>query len=295
MLRRCAVGVLLVLGGLTGPVQAQVQLEWKLQENEPIYLETTSNFKRTIKAFNKETKDDIDQTIVLSYTLKEKKDKELVLEQKLVSLKVKGAADKETAKAIELVQGAVFTLTVKPNMEIVKLEGYDKLVEKIANNDAELAKVVKAILTEETMKKSAHEALAFLPAEAVKPGDRWDRQIKESLGLLGNLVRNSSYTYDSSAKVEDRAVEKILVTATATYTLPAGNEDAPFRVTQGKIDVPSIKGTLYFDAAAGRLVMSEMKMSLKGALTVTVGGNAIPHEVQQDVTTRTTLLKEAPK
>jgi len=302
MRRRYWAGVLLLAAGFVAPARGAdpVQLEWKFQEKDTFRLESVSTFKQTLKALGKDIKQDLEQTTIMRFTVVEKTKDKVVLEQKLESLAIKNLAapaDKPDAKLIQQMQGATFTITLTPKMDkITEFKGYDDLIKRIAGEDRDVQKTVKAILTEDVVKKSALEALAFLPDEAVAAGGKWERKMTEPLGPLGSLSRTTSYVYEGNAKVKDKTVEKITFTAVVSYNAPATKEgDAPLQVKEGKLEVPSYKGTLYFDAAAGRLVQFETKMILKGALTLSVSGTNIPTDVQQEVSTRTELLPEDPK
>jgi hypothetical protein len=290
------VGVFLVLGGLAAPAAGQVTLEWKFNKGDTFFLETVSTFKQTLTTQGKESKQDFEMIAVLGFTVKEKNaDNSVVLEQRVEGLSVKaGGAGAADEKVIKQMTGATFTVTLSPKMEVVKFEGYDELIKRLAGEDATVQQTIKAALTEESMKKSVREALAFVPGKPVEKGAQWDATFEESLGPLGSLTRKLQYTYVGPDKLEGKEAEKITFTGSVTYTPPKADAAAPFQVAKGKIEADGLKGTIFFDAAAGRLLASETQLRLKGDLTLTVGGQSFETKMQQDVTNKTRLLNQRP-
>src|SRR5262249_13447185 len=188
-----------------------------------------------------------------------------------------------------------FTIALSPRGEILRVEGYDDLLKKLAGEDAALQKGVQALLSEETVRQSLAEAFSFLPDKPVKPQDQWERKQEIALGPLGHLSFKRSYTYDSREKVGGKELDRITFTAATTYQAPkAGDANAPLQVAQGKIEADDFGGTITFDAAAGRLVQLEMEMKLKGTLLLTVNGSNVATETQQTQTVKIRLLDKKP-
>jgi hypothetical protein len=272
-----------------------------LEKGDVFYLKTESVIKQTTKTLGKELKQDTEQTTVLSFRVKEvKEDKSLVVEEKVESLKSKssGPADPAEAKVLEQMQGAKFDITFGPRMEILAFEGYDELLKKLSGDNAGVRDLIRDILPEEAMKKSAREALTvFLPDKAVNPGEKWTyKGPPEPLGPLGSLKQEINYVYDGNAQVNGKEVAKISFTSAVTYVPPKGSaaKSAPFQIKQGNLSAENAKGLLYFDANAGRLVLSESRMTLRGALTVQVSGTDLLTDMQQEVSTKTQLFNEKP-
>ncbi len=303
MLQRCWLAAVLTLGVLALPAHGQVAMEWKLKEGDKFYLETVSTFKQVMRTLGRELKQDLEQTTVFGVTVTKKDaDGSFVLEQKIEALMIKNAAgtaggtdDKFNQQLI----GAVFKVTVSPKGEVTKFEGYDDLVKKVVGDDAAARKVFQAIMPEEYSKRSAAEAFAFLPDKPVKTADNWERKLETSLGPLGSFSSKRTYTYEGRETAEGKDLEKITFTAATTYNPPtppkSGEPPAfAFQVDKGDLKVEDYKGTVWFDAAAGRLARSEWSMRVRGTVVITVSGTKIDTEAQQDQTVKIRLLDKNP-
>lgn len=306
MLSRCGIGAALVLAALAGPAPAQVTLQWKFKEGDKFYLESVSILKQSMKTLNKELKQDIEQTTLFSFTVQKKdSDNNAVLQATIESVAVKniggptGAVPAED-KFNQVLKGCTFRVTVNPRGEVTKFEGYDDLIKKLAGSDKAAQENVRAVLSEEYLKRSAGEAFLPLPAGAVKPGDSWggDKKQELRLGPLGSFTTTRRYTYDGKESPDGKPLDKVSVTATATYAPPKAGEPTPFpfQVTKGSLKADDIKGTAYFDAATGRLAQATTTMHLHGTLTIVVGGGQpIDTEVEQDQNVKSRLLDKPPQ
>jgi len=293
MLRRTWWGVVLVLLGVAAPAQAQVKLEWKFKKGETYYVENKTDLKQTIDVMGMSVKQDMTNTTLASFAVKDVSESNVVLEQKILDVKVKssgglgGGADKMTEK----MKGAVFTITMSPNGKISKFEGYEDLIKRIAAENEEAGKLVKLMLTEETMKKGAEEAFGFLPNKAVDKGEKWKSSLTVPMGPIGTFKAENSYTYQGKSADGD----EIAVAASMTYMPPKGDGgDLPFKVVKGDLKSEGAKGTIIFDREKGRMVRYTMNMVLKGSLTMEVQGNQIQMDMVQDQKSTIRVLDKPP-
>lgn len=297
---RDGIGVVLVLTVAALPARAQVALDWKLKEGDRFYLLTESTFNQVMelpgKDAGKEIKQELTQTSVLQFFVEKKTpDGNYTIKETIEGLLVKGASG--TAASDDKIQGASFTLTLNPKLEVVKLEGYSDFVKKLAGDDPSVLKTVKSIVTEELLTKSAAQAFAFLPAKQVKEGDEWgkDRSIKMPLGPLGNLEATNLYKYVGKAKLNDKEYDKITFTTTVEYSLPKEDPGLAFKVTKGELKADNAKGTIYFDSADGRLVQYEMSLNLTGNLTLSINNVPLDTKItKQEQNVKVTVSSDNP-
>jgi hypothetical protein len=300
---RYGLGVILVLVVVALPARAQVALDWKLKEGDRFYLLTESTFNQVMelpgKEGGKEIKQEITQTAVLQFYVEKKTpDGNYTIKQTIEGLMVKGGAGAGTPVSDDKIQGASFTLTLNPKLEVVKLEGYSDFIKKLAGDDPSVLKTVKSIVTEELLTKAATQAFAFLPTKQVKEGDEWgaDRTIKMPLGPLGALEATNTYKYVGKGKLNDKELDKISFTTKVAYSLPKEDAGIAFRVIKGTLTVDdNAKGTIYFDSANGRLVQYEMSLNLTGDLTLSINNVPLDTKItKQEQTVKVTVSTDNP-
>jgi hypothetical protein len=288
MSRRDGLAAVVVLTVLAAPAAAQVNLEWKFKEGDKFYLQTDSTLNQTLTTGGAEFKQQIDHTVVVSFTVKKKSTDSVVLEQKIEEYRVKssgpGTAD---LKPPEALKGATFTVTLNAKWEITKFEGYAAFIKKLAGDDPAVEKVIGSVLPEDSFKSSAEEAFGFLPNKPVKKGDRWQRTLVYPLGPWGTLTATNDYTYEGkhNEKVNGKDVERIAAAMTTKFKPPtAGSGALGIQVIENDLQTKEAKQTIFFDAAAGRLVKSETKLRVEGKLAYSAAGRPVETEVKQEQT-----------
>jgi len=266
----------------------------EIQKGETYYVENKTDLKQTIEVMGMNVKQDMTNTTLASFAVKDVSENSVVVEQKILDVKVKssgglaaGGADKMTEK----MKGATFTITMTPHGKITKFEGYEDLIKRIAQENEEAGKLVKLMLTEETMKKGAEEAFGFLPNKAVEKGDKWANTMVVPMGPIGTFKAENKYTYQGPVT----GGEEIAVAATMTYAPPKGDGgELPFKVVGGDLKSEGAKGKIIFNREKGRMVSYEMNMVLKGSLTMEVRGNRIQMDMAQDQKSTIRVLDKPP-
>jgi hypothetical protein len=302
MQRRCWPGVLLLLCTLAGSVSGQVRLQWKLKEGDQLFLEEKSVVAETIKFMGKDYPEKLTHSRVTRFSvLKENDDRSLVLEQKILKVRVQrgekkqgGGADLASAKLLQDLQGATFKITLNRKMRVIKFEGYEALMKKMAGNEdggkkEEVGKQARALITRESLSRPTEALFAFLPDMAVAKGDEWTSESVRPLGALGLLQMTDSYTYkaDEEDQGDDKKIVKLEVANSKTTFLPSeGGGGLAFRVIKGnfKVDQKKTHGTISFSAAKGRVMQAKHVTHLTGTLTVDAMGNMISMDIDHEET-----------
>ena len=122
MMRHYGWVVLALAAGLSGPAQGEVKLEWKFTQGDKFYLENVTNLKQTIEVMGQKIPMDSLNTTTSSFKVVKVGPTEIVLEQKIESVKVKagqGGGDPQ-AKVAEQMAGSVFTITLNTKGEVTK-------------------------------------------------------------------------------------------------------------------------------------------------------------------------------
>lgn len=302
MLRRGVLALVLAAGLVGVSAQGQTPLAWKFKKDDVFRYETVSTVKQSLKLLDKDGKpegkeiiQDIEYTMVMSYkVLDTTPEGGTVLENKVDSMKFKNASVAGSAiVADEKLQGATFKITLNPKREVTNLDGYEEFLKKMAGDDSNMLKTLQAVLPKEALIKSAREAFGFLPD---KPEKTWTREFITPMGPLGDLAVKNVYKDEGGDQLDGKAVQKITFDSTVIYSPP--NAQAPavaqsaFRVVKGELKrTDQNKGTIFFDAAAGRLAAMNQQIKLKGKMSLLISGTKIDAEIDQDQKTKTTLLK----
>jgi len=287
-MKRSALSVLLVLT-IALPLQAQTKLEWKFKENDRFQQETVTNLKQTLTAGGQSNVQDFEHVTNTSFTVKKvNQDGSVVLEQQLDKIKAtnrSGPGSPAVSGLIKQLEDAKFTITLNGKREVTQFDGYEELIKRVASDDATSAKALRDLVKPETLRRAAEEAFGFLPESPVNKGDQWKREMQVSLGPLGAMTANHTYTYDGPEMKDGKTLHKISVVSTLAYTPPKEETGGfPFKITSGDLKTESAQGVIYFDADIGRLASSEMKMKLKGSLSVSVSGESHTLAIEQDQT-----------
>jgi hypothetical protein len=289
MARRYPLAALVLLIGMSAWAQGPVTLEWKFKEGDKFYLENVTSVKQTIEvAGNKIPMDSVQTTVSSFKVLKSDKDG-VVLEQKIEASKVKSDKAGPQQMAAEKMVGSVLTYTLNTKGEVVKMTGFSDLIKKLSEDNEEAAKLIKLILTEDTMKQGIQEAFAFMPGKPVSKGDSWKRKMSLSLGPMGTFLVDQDYTYEGKATDG----EQVAVKGAFSYQPPKGDGGGlPFKITKGEFKTDEAKGMLIFDPAKGRLVRHEFKAKLKGNMTIAVADQEAEMKLEQETDTKIRILEK---
>ena len=293
MWRRGVATVVLLAAGLAAPARAQAPLEWKLKKGDQFYLRNVTSTKQTLKAEKKEAPpQSFELTIVLGFKVEDQTAEGLLLKETIEELTVK--PEKGEPVSEDKVVGSSFIVLLSPKWEVLKFEGHAQLIDKLAGDDAAVRQALQATLSEDALKKSVREALAFLPDRPVKEGETWERTVEQPLGALGTLRETRTYKLEGKEDVGGKKVDKIIFTSAVDYKPGKADKVLAYHVVSGEMKAEEAKGTVLFDAAAGRVVQIKSNMKLRGRMVLSVSGSNVDATVEQEQTTKAVVLSEKP-
>jgi hypothetical protein len=292
MSRRLVVAVLLLGAGLAGTARGQVTLEWKLKKGDHFYLRNVTTTRQTFKALNKEVPQNSEQTIVLGFAVEDQVPEGFLLKETVEELTIK--PDKGDPVSDDRLVGATFRMTLSPKGEVLKFEGYDKLIDKLAGDDAAVRQALQATLQEDALKKSVREALAFLPDRPIKVGDTWERSIEEPLGALGTLRETRTYKLEGKEDVGGKKLDKITFKTAVDFKPGKKVENFPYHVLSGRMEAKEAGGTAHFDPDSGRLVQLKSELKMVGTMVLSSADTKIDAVYDQQQSTVVTVLNEKP-
>jgi hypothetical protein len=256
-------GVAVVLFGVSS-IQAQETPKWKFRAGTSFNLENVHSQKQTVKINDKVQKSESTTTWVTSIDVLKATDKEIVIEQTIVSVTAKEAKPNVTAEAwAAKMKGSKFQVTLSPTGRVLKFEGYEELVKKL--NDPMHAKedVAHFLVSESALRQTLEEMLGFLPDQPVAVGATWKRQAVESIAPFGSF--ETVFQYSLAGRRNDADV--ISFSIQASY-VPPKNDLGVLRVVKGALKAEQGKGEIQFDLQKGRLIRGEKQMHIRGTLTL---------------------------
>jgi uncharacterized protein DUF6263 len=296
---------------LIAPALAQdakpVKLEWKFEKDKTFYQTIATDTSLTLKLTGAEVNHKHKETFIIGWTPLKQEDKNWVIRMKIEGVHVDGdfaggkVAFDSTSKdnppgpltaGYKALVGAEFTLVIGPDMNAIRVEGgftaLQGFVKKMAAANPQTEKLLSQLVTEDTLKAMADATFAVLPNKEVKKGDKWDRTAKRALGAVGTFETTYHYTYDGPS-AKDANVENIAVKADMTYKAPSDTTfGAPFKIKSADLKSSEGTGTIEFRKDRGRVEKSKLDVTIKGKMTIDLGGSADVDVTQTQTTTVTT-------
>lgn len=264
----------------------QVDLKWKFKPGGVFYMKTDTQRQSSIKVGEGETKTPDDQTLTFRMEVLEvATNGNAIIQQKVIAVEKKGGPASEAAHVAKM-KGAEFKVTFTPKMKLVKYEGYDAFIDKLAGGNAVGATVMKNILTKDAVEFLLAHSFGLLPDDPVSVGDTWQRDAKVPLGPIGVAIVKRTVTYRGPAEGA-KGLHKLEFTGDISFT-PA-EKPAPgisFHVIKADLKTKRCKGELLFDNDAGRLVKATLDSEFEGPMTMKASGQEIEmhmHSIEKTV------------
>lgn len=273
-----------------------VALKWSLKEGDVFYAKATTQMDMEMTVMGKDVEMVMKMEAVQRFKVVSAKPGATKVEMVVLLLKVGveglpgvgGVTD-----AGEQVKNATITATLNDDMEVTKVEGYEKFIDKLAGEDENLRKQMKAQFSETAVGQMVSQVLAFVPKKAVKVGDTWNRTDKIPAGGLGDATVKQKYKLDAVSG----ATAKIAFDGDVTFKV----EDAAFpglpegvKISKFDLKAEKYKGTLQFDTKAGRLKEMKTNMDVTGAMTISAGGMEVEMKLKMKATQTTTVTDKNP-
>lgn len=287
-MRAVFVGLVVVLAG-AAPTADPVPLRWKLAKGDQFFVRSVQEMQQTIGVLGMNMEQSSTTTTVSRYKVLEAGADGMTVESTITKTDIVSNVPMAAEQAGRM-KGATLTFKLGKDMKVTEVVGYDKFLEQIAGGNEDQAKVMRAAASEDALKVAVEDLFNPGPGNPVKPGDKWTRDTKMSLGPLGNFAINARYTLDSL----DGPAAKVSYEADAAFTAAKGGGDLPFSISKGELKADTYTGSLVFDTAAGRLKESAQNVKLGGALTVAAAGNEIEMTFSQTLKVTGTVSDKEP-
>jgi len=276
------------------PAQAggPVTLKWSLKEGDTFYAKSAVTQNQAMGFMGQNIEFTIEITMVTRFRVKSVGSAGTVIELTYTDMKMdaKGLPIPGLGDLGSRLKGATVTATLNQKGDVTKVEGHEKMLEKVAPDEG-TRKMLGSIVSEASVKEMIGQALPPLPDKPVKVGDTWADTTKMPLSGIGTI--NSKTTF----KLEELTGTTAKVGMTGTVTFKAGeggDPGLPFKITKADLKTDKFTGTRTIDVKAGRLKDAKTEMSLSGTMTISAGGNDIDATIKQKTTTTTTVTDKNP-
>ena len=315
-MRRPITGVLAFVGiGLMAmaaapTARAQVKLEYKFPEGQKFTYKTHATIDQLMTIMGQEIPTKIEQTVIVSRTAGQRaSDGSLPVRQKIESFrmemelpgnmqftfdskdpdaKVDNPQLQPVADAMNLVKEMDYTVVLDAKNKVKAVEGTEKLREKAEKLDASIREPIRARLTADKLKHEFEQSHGNVPDVLARPGEPWERT-ETMEGGGAELVLRKKYEYAGTEKKGDKTLDKITVKTIDFSLKPDPNPDVAGEVTKSDMKVESSDGTILFDREAGQVVETHETVRVKGTMTLTVGDQDIPGELELSIDTTNEL------
>ena len=268
-----------------------VKLMWKLNEGDSFYSQTKGNIEQTFNVMGKSVTQTIESETVVRYTVKSIKQGTTVVEITYLSNKTKAEGLPGADAANGKLKGVTLTATLDGKMEVIKLEGYDKVIDAIAGDNEQAKIAAKGLLPEAVVKQGLNDTFALVPGGVTKVGGTWKR--KDSIPLAGLGEVGVASTYKLDAVTND--VAAVSWTAIGTFKAGDGNlPGLPVKLSKADLKIEKLSGSYSFDLPKGRLTQSKTTMEMSGTMTFSANGKDVSMDVKQKMTQTATISEKNP-
>jgi hypothetical protein len=141
----------------------------------------------------------------------------------------------------------------------------------------------------------AGETYPPLPGKALKAGEKWPQSAAVDFDGIGKLGIRKTLIYQGKANVGNRQLDKITATADYTFTPAKEGGPLPFSVRKGTLKKGEYQGIMYFDAAAGRLVQSDVIIKTEMSLTMVISDKELDADSRRTQSLSVRVSDQPPK
>jgi hypothetical protein len=309
------------LAAVAGAQERKFELKFKNDKNEyvPFYQEMTTDVAQHIKVQGQDLPQRQKSVFYYQWTpFKEEKVKEgneevtkTMVKQKIEGLEmdidISGNPIKYSSKSTDAAGAAgnpglveffknlkdtEFTITIGKGYKVEKVEGKEGFIAKLGAGNAQMDALLKKVMTDDALKEMTDPTYKLFPDGPKKKGDKWEKKSSLNLGPIGSYELTYKFTFVDPETAPDKAAykdfDKIEVETIINYTAPKDTEGLLFRIKEGSkltSDPAASKGVVYYDSKNQRIPFAEIKIKLKGDLTVVIGGTDTKVELTQEQTT----------
>ena len=290
-----ALAVTLVLAA-AAPSQEAVNLKWSLKEGETFFAKNLMDMDMEMGFMGQNIDLNMKMTTVQQFKVVSVKPGATTVEMTMESMEIKAGGLPGGIPGLgdvgERVKGAKITATLNDKMEVTKLQGYEKFLDKLAGDNEALRKQMEGQFSEATVQQMFSQVFAIAPGKPVKVGDTWTHTDKMPAGGI-------EATAKQKFKVESISDGIAKVAVSGDLEFKPGEDGLPglppgVKVDKFKLKVDKFGGTILFDTKAGRLKENKMDMDFNGSMTISAGGQELDMTMKIKAKQTTTVHDKNP-
>lgn len=167
--------------------------------------------------------------------------------------------DKES-KSLVALKGSSITAILKPNGEIIEIQGTEELAKKIGDISGQEKEAIKGFMSKDAIKSALEQSLRVYPDKPVAVGDTW--AVTTLLESPYKLTSNNTYTLTKVEKNIGYLNVASKLTTNGAQPMQANGMEMTINLTGDS------KGTLEIDINNGMPLTSSIDQNLKGKMEV---------------------------
>ncbi|MFO0800658.1 MAG: DUF6263 family protein [Gemmataceae bacterium] len=283
----------------SGTAQEPVTVKWTLKEGQQFYAKAVTDMDMSMGILGMNVDLKMKTTAVQKFKVSSVKDDVTTIEMTFLDMSMTaeglpgGGGLPGLGDVGEKIKGAKIGAVLDKEMQVTKLIGYDKFLDKIAGDDDTARAQLGAQLSEAAVGQMVSQAFTSVPPMPVKAGDTWSRTTKVPAAGLGDATVKEKYTFDGVSN----GVAKIGVVGDMTFK--SGKGGVPglppgVKVSRFSMKAEQYKGTQLFDLKAGRLKEGTVNMVMKGSLAMSANGQDIEMTMRIKAKQSTTVTEKNP-
>lgn len=278
MLKRSISLLCMLIGtcSVMGQTGRAILLEWKFKEGEKFWVDTQTRIEQSERLGNQTGANIVLLRTITSYTVKKVTETNYVdLEAKIESTRYENNQTTDSVKMASLyarLEGATFRMTLNPERQVQKLEGYNEWLLKLAPNlPAGEVDRIRALVPETDLRNAVSEGFGFLPDKEVTLNQQWKKKSELNLAPAGTLSCMLTFTY----KGTDKNKQKIAIDCKeqGKFTM-SPNLATPG--AQSEFALESRTGAILFNNQIGKLDQAEHVYQTRGTILMPATGNMGP-------------------
>lgn len=168
----------------------------------------------------------------------------------------------------DALKGATVQLTLKPDGEIVAVEGYSELMKKITEKVPNAPQMGSAF-SDEGARKQYEEVFPTFNDVAVSPGDTWETTFDMDMGPTGKAKGKKVFTFKGEDELDGRKTVAIAVNTEVQIDIDINQG---LSTVTGSMKSNDSEGIIHFDPATGEIVKVDNKYKIVGKLNITFQG-----------------------